>query len=113
MDATFDNRESRLRKLAHKSNNPVTFGCLCPQSAPKRLPAREDGKQKSVLPLSTAEYNLCGLRAWFNGTTITLGVQNVFDAAPPFVAGACENNYDESIADIKGRFWYVQLKKRF
>jgi iron complex outermembrane recepter protein len=72
-----------------------------------------DGKEKNVLPVSTAEYNPCGWRAWLNGTTITLGMQNVFDQDPPFVAGAFENNYDESIATIKGRFWYVQLKKRF
>jgi hypothetical protein len=37
----------------------------------------------------------------------------VFDEDPPFVAGAEENGYDESLATIKGRFWYVQLKKRF
>src|SRR5215472_1114558 len=34
MDASSDNRESRLRKPAHKSNNPVTFDCLCSQSPP-------------------------------------------------------------------------------
>jgi hypothetical protein len=32
---------------------------------------------------------------------------------PPFVAGAGENGYDESLAMIKGRFWYVQPKKKF
>jgi outer membrane receptor protein involved in Fe transport len=48
-----------------------------------------------------------------NNTTITLGLQNVFDEDPPFAAGAAENGYDESLATIKGRFWYVQLKKRF
>jgi len=72
-----------------------------------------DGKEKNVLPVSTAEYNPCGWRAWLNGTTLTLGMQNVFDSDPPFVAGSFENNYDESLATIKGRFWYVQLKKRF
>jgi len=72
-----------------------------------------DGKEKSVLPVSTAEYNPCGWRAWLNQTTLTLGVQNVFDSDPPFVAGAGGNNYDGSIATIKGRFWYVQVKKRF
>jgi iron complex outermembrane recepter protein len=71
------------------------------------------GKEKNVLPVSTAEYNPCGWRAWLNGTTLTVGMQNVFDSDPPFVAGAFENNYDESLATIKGRFWYVQLKKRF
>jgi iron complex outermembrane receptor protein len=72
-----------------------------------------DGKEKNVLRVCTAEYNPCGWRAWLNGTTVTVGMQNVFDQDPPFVAGAFENNYDESLATIKGRFWYVQLKKRF
>jgi iron complex outermembrane receptor protein len=73
----------------------------------------KDGKEKNIMPVSTAEYNPCGWRAWLNNTTITLGMQNVFDQDPPFVAGAFENGYDESLATIKGRFWYVQLKKRF
>jgi outer membrane receptor protein involved in Fe transport len=73
----------------------------------------KDGKGKNVMPVSTAEYNPCGWRAWLNNTTITLGMQNVLDADPPFVAGAFENGYDESLATIKGRFWYVQLKKKF
>ena len=72
-----------------------------------------DGKEKNILPVSTAEYNPCGWRAWLNGTTITVGMQNVADEDPPFVAGNFENNYDESLADVRGRFWYVQLKKRF
>jgi iron complex outermembrane receptor protein len=71
------------------------------------------GGDKKVLPVSTAEYSPCGWRAWLNGTTITLGMNNVFDLDPPFVAGAFENGYDESTFDIKGRFWYVSLKKRF
>ena len=40
-------------------------------------------------------------------------MQNVFDEDPPFAASAAENGYDESLATINGRFWYVQLKKRF
>jgi outer membrane receptor protein involved in Fe transport len=73
----------------------------------------KDGKEKNVMPVSTADYNPCGLRAWLNNTTITLGMQNVLDADPPFVGGSFENGYDESFATIKGRFCYVQLKKRF
>jgi iron complex outermembrane recepter protein len=73
----------------------------------------KDDKEKNIKPVSTAEYNPCGWRAWLNNTTLTLGLQNVFDSDPPFVAGSFENGYDESLATIKGRFWYVQLKKRF
>jgi outer membrane receptor protein involved in Fe transport len=72
-----------------------------------------DGKEKNVVPISTAEYGACGWRAWLNGTTITLGVQNVFDSDPPFAAAAFGNGYDPSLADIKGRFWYLELTKRF
>jgi iron complex outermembrane receptor protein len=73
----------------------------------------KDGKEKNVMPVSTAEHNPCGWRAWLDNTTITLGMQNVFDEDPSFVAGSFENGYDESLATIKGRFWYLQLKKRF
>ncbi|MGB8805548.1 MAG: hypothetical protein WCC93_11535, partial [Chthoniobacterales bacterium] len=71
------------------------------------------GKDNNVMPVSTAEYNPRGWRAWLKNTTITLGVNNVFDLAPPFVAAANENGYDEQTANIKGRTWYVALKKRF
>ena len=73
----------------------------------------KDGKDKNVMPVSTAEYNPCGWRAWLNNTTVTLGMNNVLDAAPPFVAGGFENGYDQATANIKGRTWYVALKKRF
>jgi iron complex outermembrane recepter protein len=72
-----------------------------------------DGKEKNVVPVSTAEYGACGWRVWLNGTTLTLGMQNIFDSDPPFVGGAFENNYDESLADVRGRFWYAAIKKRF
>jgi hypothetical protein len=78
-----------------------------------RKTANMSGKEKNALPVTTAEYTGCGWSSWLNGTTLTLGLQNVFDSDPPFVAGAFENNYDESLATIKGRFWYLQLKKRF
>jgi iron complex outermembrane receptor protein len=100
----------------------ASYAFNLPPPAPAEVPGfakdggknvKMDGKEKNVLPVSTAEYNPCGWRAWLNGTTITVGMQNVFDEDPPFVAGAFENNYDESLADVRGRFWYVQLKKRF
>jgi outer membrane receptor protein involved in Fe transport len=72
-----------------------------------------DGKEKNVMPVSTAEYNPCGWRAWLNNVTITVGVDNVTDEQPPFVAAAFENGYDQQTANNKGRLWYVGVKKRF
>src|SRR6266498_2675444 len=73
----------------------------------------KDGKEKNVVPVSTAEYGCSNWQWWLNNTTVTLGMQNVMDEDPPFVGGSFENGYDESLTTIKGRFWYVGLKKRF
>ena len=79
----------------------------------KNVKSGKDGKEKNVIPVSTAEYGCNNWRWWLNNTTVTLGMQNVTDEDPPFVAGSFENGYDESIGTIKGRYWYVGLKKRF
>jgi hypothetical protein len=75
--------------------------------------AGKDGKDKNVMPVSTAEYNPCGWRAWLDKTTLILGIENVTDEQPPFVQAAFENSFDEQTANAKGRFWYVAVKKRF
>jgi iron complex outermembrane receptor protein len=121
-------RDGLTGKLARKVREWVTLDLIASYTFNLPLPAAAEvaglaknggknvitnGKGKNVLPVSTAEYNPCGWRAWLNGTTVTLGMQNVFDTDPPFVAGFPENNYDESLATIKGRFWYLQLKKTF
>jgi iron complex outermembrane recepter protein len=122
-DFTFDGRERKIREW-------TTVDCILnytfnfPASAAQNEVAGyakdggknakvENAKDKEVMPVSTAEYSSCGWRAWLNGTTVTFGVNNVFDLAPPFVAGAAENGYDEQTANLKGRTWYVALKKRF
>jgi outer membrane receptor protein involved in Fe transport len=73
----------------------------------------KDGKEKNVISVSSAEYGCNNWKWWLNNTTISLGLQNVFDQEPPFVAISFPNGYDTSLANIKGRFWYVELKKRF
>jgi len=115
--------------FARKVREWVTFDLLLnytfnlPPPAPVEVPGfakdggknvrTKDGKDKNVLPVSTAEYGCSNWKWWLNNTTITLGIQNVADEDPPFVAGSFENGYDESLTTIKGRFWYVGLKKRF
>ena len=47
----------------------------------------KDGDNKNLLLRSTAAYSQCGWRAWLNGTTITAGMNNIFDRSPPFGAG--------------------------
>ncbi len=116
--------EIRARKVAAWTTLDLiaSYTFNLPPPAPAEVPGfakdggknvKMEGKEKNVMPVSTAEYNPCGWRAWLNGTTISAGMQNVTDEDPPFVAGSFENGYDESLTTIKGRFWYVGLKKRF
>ncbi len=72
-----------------------------------------EGKDKNALPPATAQYGAGSWRTWLNGTTVTLGMTNVFDRDPPFSSGTIENGYDESTFDIRGRFCYVSLKRKF
>jgi outer membrane receptor protein involved in Fe transport len=96
-----------------------TFKYPAPASAGGQVPgyAKDGGKSasandgKAVPPVSTASYGTW--KGWLNGTTITAGVNNVFDLDPPFGFLNFENGYDESAFSIQGRFWYVALKKRF
>ena len=47
------------------------------------------------------------------GTTVRLGVNNVFDAEPPFALGGDADGYMRGFGDPRGRAWYVELSKRF
>jgi hypothetical protein len=117
--------EVRARKVAPWTTLDLILNYTfnLPPPAPAEVPGfakdggknvkMKDGKEKNVVPVSTAEYGCSNWRWWLNNTTITLGMQNVTDEDPPFVGGSFENGYDESIANAKGRFWYVGLKKRF
>ena len=50
-----------------------------------------------------------------NGTTITLGCNNIFGQDPPRAYGFGGNgtNYPGFLYDSTGRFVYVQLTKKF
>ena len=83
------------------------------KSGGKNVVSKDGKDSKNVAPVSTAAYAECGWRAWLNGTTVSLGMNNIFDQSPPFVANSFENGYDEASANIRGRQYYVTLRKRF
>jgi iron complex outermembrane receptor protein len=135
---TFFNKQNRIGTLERKVREWTTVDLILnytfnvsPPSGQNGVPgyAKDGAKSvkmngdpdKKVTPLSTAEYHPCGWRAWLTNTTITLGMNNVFDSPPPFVAAAPTNGlagptiggFDSASTNAKGRFWYVALKKRF
>lgn len=50
---------------------------------------------------------------WTDGLKATLGVSNVFDEAPAYAAIGATKGYDTSQGDLRQRFAYLSLSKRF
>jgi outer membrane receptor protein involved in Fe transport len=46
------------------------------------------------------------------GTELQVGVLNIFDEPPPFGSNAFNDNYDTSLYNNVGRFWYVGIQKK-
>jgi iron complex outermembrane receptor protein len=44
---------------------------------------------------------------------LTAGCLNVMDEPPPVVVASFADNYDRDLHDLRQRFWYVSLSKRF
>jgi hypothetical protein len=73
----------------------------------------KSGKDKEVVPQAVA------MPCWkmlLNNTTYTIGCNNILGADPPKAFGFGQgnaNNYPGGLYDNLGRFWYVQLVKKF
>ena len=77
------------------------------------------GKDGSITETASAQTSNYGVSAWqrflFQGTSITLGCNNVFGQDPPSANGEVGNgqNYPGFTYDATGRFVYGRLTKKF
>ena len=73
----------------------------------------KEGKQvvgeKAVAPAPEAAGG--GIRQWLTGTTLTFGIKNIFDTPPPF--SDVTFGYDSSVTNPIGRYFYLQVEKKF
>lgn len=51
--------------------------------------------------------------SWLSDTTLTFGIENVTDQAPPFAAGAFADGYDSSLYSAEGRRISLSLSREF
>ena len=60
-------------------------------------------------------YDLQGRWTGVKNLTVTLGIKNLFNRAPPFTnqTFTFQNGYDPSYADPRGSFWYASLAYKF
>ena len=52
-------------------------------------------------------------KAWYDGTRLAVGCNNITDEEAPLVASSFEDNTDKSTYDIIGRFVYFEVGKKF
>ena len=81
----------------------------------KDMERGKDGKAVESAPAQTANEGLPLWKRALNGTTITLGCNDIFGQDPPFASGQAgnSNGYPGFLYDSTGRFVYVQLTKKF
>lgn len=75
----------------------------------------KDGRPAESAAAQTASYGLPIWKRVLNGTTITVGCDNIFGQDPPKAYGFGGNSvgYPDFIYDATGRFVFVQLTKKF
>jgi iron complex outermembrane recepter protein len=80
--------------------------------AAEPIPTVKDSKDsKNVMETAADTSSIWQRMLW--GTTLTVGVNNVFDRYPPTVIGAFNDNYDTSLYTIRNRYYYLSLNKKF
>ena len=79
---------------------------------PVNPPPVSSGKETPSMPTTTvADFGCSSWKRFANGTTITIGCNNVFGQDPPRAAAA--SNYPGFLYDPTGRFVYFSLTKKF
>lgn len=75
----------------------------------------KDGKMVASALAQTANYGLPVWQRVLNGTTITIGCDNIFGQDPPAAYGSGSNStkYPGFLYDATGRFVYISLTKKF
>jgi outer membrane receptor protein involved in Fe transport len=82
-----------------------------PLSEPAPTYAKDAKDSKSVAQTAAESSTIWQRMLW--NTKLTVGVNNVFDRYPPTVLGAFNDNYDTSLYNIRNRYWYVSMSKKF
>lgn len=54
-----------------------------------------------------------GVMSVLNGVTITAGANNLFNKSAPFITSATEDNTDKQTYDMVGRFFFIEVGKKF
>ena len=75
-----------------------------------------DGKAFKIPSFTTVDlsvgYEFKG-KGWYNGLSVVAGVNNAFNKIAPYIPTGNEDNTDKRSYDIIGRFYFLELSKKF
>jgi iron complex outermembrane recepter protein len=121
--ANFQGTIPRWRGVASLSWNRQGFGIT---STVRYVPSYDDvaflggrnGRKVAAQAIVDAQFSvdlgkLGGRQSPWNGFELRAGAFNVFDDEPPFTEMALFNGYDITQADLRQRFAYVKIAKKF
>jgi len=54
-----------------------------------------------------------GCRSWLDNTTITFGINNIFDTRAPLAVDNIQGNYDSANTNDIQRYFYFSVEKKF
>jgi outer membrane receptor protein involved in Fe transport len=88
------------------------FGALVSTTS-ENSPSYSKDDKTNVSTSASTKMSFCD--TLLKGTTLTVGVINLFDTDPPFASGQGGNSvaYPGFTYDSTGRFYYVRLTKKF
>jgi iron complex outermembrane recepter protein len=121
--ANFQGTIPRWRAVASLSWNRPGFGIT---SAVRYVPAYDDtafpagrnGRKVNSQAIVDAQFSMdlgtiAGEQSVWNGFELRVGALNLFDTEPPFAEVALFYGYDTTQADLRQRFAYVKIAKKF
>ncbi len=77
---------------------------------------RADGKAYTIPSVVTADlsvgYAFAG-KGWYNGISVLAGVNNLTNKIAPYIPDGNEDNTDKRSYDIIGRFYFMEVSKKF
>jgi iron complex outermembrane receptor protein len=115
---TWDIYDFTYTILAHYVPEVTDLGFLHPQVGDTSHGNTVNGKAWQVSDYFTIDMQLAyrfgpKYGRYLQNTRVAIGVNNITDESPPFIASAIEDNTDKSTYDILGRFIYFEITKTF
>lgn len=89
----------------------LSYEFVKPDAEAPPVYAKDSKDSKNVMQPVADSSSIWQRMLW--GTTLKVGVVNVFDRQPPSVMGAFNDNYDTSLYSIRNRYVYVGFNKKF